>query len=54
MRRIIPEKIMKLAKTIEPYMIFDKEKGGFYLRPDAPEQIVQMQKEFHEWMSGNQ
>ncbi len=50
MRVRIPEKINKLAKAIEPYMEFDKEKGGYYLKQDAPPEIVKMQKEFHEWM----
>ena len=50
MRVLIPERINKLAKAIEPYMEFDKERGGYYLIPDAPPEIVEMQKEFHKWM----
>lgn len=51
MRRIIPDRIKKLADKIEPYMEFDEKRRGFFLKADAPKEIADAQKEFHEWMS---
>ena len=48
---MIPERITQLADKISPYMEFDEKRRGFFLKEDAPEEIVKAQKEFHEWMS---
>lgn len=53
MRVIIPERIKKLANLIKPYMEFNTQKRGFFLKDDAPEEIVAAQKEYHEWMDKN-
>lgn len=51
MRSIIPERINKLSDKIAPYMEFDEAQKGFFLRDDAPPEIVAAQKEFHAWMA---
>ena len=53
MRVMIPERIKKLAELIKPYMEFDPQKKGFFLKEDAPNEIIAAQKEYHEWMSEN-
>lgn len=51
MRRIIPEKIKQLSDKIAPYMEYDEKRNGYFLKDDAPKEVVNAQKEFHDWMS---
>ena len=51
MRRIIPERIEKLGDKIAPYMEYDEVRKGYFLKADAPAEIVAAQKEYHDWMS---
>ena len=48
---LILQSTTQLADKISPYMEFDEKRRGFFLKADAPEEIVKAQKEFHEWMS---
>ena len=53
MRLIIPDNIKMLADKIAHYMVFDVERKGFYLQKDAPQDVIEAQIQFHNWMTAN-
>ena len=44
MTRIIDPEFYKVCELIDPYLVFDREKGTFIIREDAPKEIYEAYK----------
>ena len=44
MTRIIDPEFHKVCKLIDPYLVFDREKGTFVIPEDAPKEIHEAYK----------
>ena len=49
MREITPSDISKLADTIMPYLVFNRETNRYVLKEDAPLEIVEAQQAYQAW-----
>lgn len=48
MTRIIDPEFYKVCELIDPYLVFDREKGTFIIREDAPKEIHEAAKRMDE------
>ena len=52
MRVIVPDDISKLVDVFAPFLAFDNERMEYTLKENAPEDVVEAQRKYHEWFDG--